>query len=141
MIPPLIPPSGHFSPPVPGHRSTPAAHSGDGDVVYGLSTIGEGGRISDRHLLRALDWAPGTCLDIHPHQQLLIIHPISETGTRVTRDGYFRVPYRQRRKVCLFIGDRVLLVGRRSRRRLIVHPPGVLDDLMTTSLGLLDQPS
>lgn len=144
MIPALIPPATGFSTPIhdlPSYPPVPAAHTGNPDVVYGVCTVGEAGRISDRHLLRSLGWHPGASLNIRPHKNLLIIHTASNEKVRITSDGYFRVPYRQRRTVCLFVGDRVLLLGHRQLSRLIIHPPGTLDDLLPTSFELLGRQS
>ncbi|MGY1943902.1 hypothetical protein [Nocardia asiatica] len=55
----------------------------------------------------------------------------------MTEGGYFRVPYRLRRRVGLLIGQRTLLIGHRSRRALLIHPPAALDELCAASLRLL----
>ncbi|MCX4095769.1 hypothetical protein [Nocardia sp. alder85J] len=55
----------------------------------------------------------------------------------VRASGCFAVPYRIRRRVNLFAGDRVLLLGRVTRDRLAVHPPAAIDTLFTTSFDLL----
>ncbi|MFC9433746.1 hypothetical protein [Nocardia sp. NPDC057030] len=40
----------------------------------------------------------------------------------VTGNGHIRLPYRRRRRVSLFVEDRVLLLGRSSTARLLVYP-------------------
>lgn len=110
------------------------------DVVYGMSTVGEAGRILDRQLLGQLGWVPGTRLEIRCAEHgVLVVAPSPDGTTVVTRQEFFRVPYRLRRRVCLFPGDRVLLVGRHSRNKLAVHPPAAMDGLFATSLRLLER--
>ncbi|MEU1997483.1 hypothetical protein ABZ511_23790 [Nocardia gamkensis] len=36
----------------------------DGDVVYGLCTVGDGGRVLDKHTVTGLDWRPGSRLEL-----------------------------------------------------------------------------
>jgi hypothetical protein len=141
MIPPLIPPQAPLDElihgPLPG---PPQPHLiADGDILYGVSTLGEAGRVLDRYVLKALDWLPGTRLQIQPMDDVLLVGPVPDGPVRVTTDGYFRIPFRQRRRVGLFIGDRVLLTGRRSRGRLLVHPPSTLGELLAARLILLDR--
>jgi hypothetical protein len=38
-----------------------------------------------------------------------------------------------RRRVNLLIGQRALLIGHRTRRVLLIHPPAALDELCATS--------
>lgn len=64
--------------------------------------------------------------------------PAPDGPVLMTSDGYFRVPFRQRRRVGLSIGDRVLLTGRRSRARLLLLPPAALSTLLAAHLALLD---
>ena len=44
-------------PPTPEHRVP---------VVYGSAVLTGGGRVADRTILTALDWRPGTAIDIRP---------------------------------------------------------------------------
>ncbi|QIS09735.1 AbrB/MazE/SpoVT family DNA-binding domain-containing protein [Nocardia arthritidis] len=105
-----------------------------------MSTVGEAGRILDRHLLARLGWVPGTHLDIGCEKHgLLVASPAVDGVAVVTGDEFFRIPFRLRRRVSLFIGDRVLLIGRRSRNRLAIHPPAAMDELLGTSLRLLER--
>ncbi|MBF6547019.1 hypothetical protein [Nocardia brasiliensis] len=55
----------------------------------------------------------------------------------VTSNGHIRLPYRQRRRVCLFVGDRVLLLGRRSTARLLIYPPAAIGELLAAGLPML----
>ncbi|MFI9414144.1 hypothetical protein [Nocardia gamkensis] len=66
-----------------------------------------------------------TCLDAG----VLLASPVPEGGSAMTECGYFCVPYRLRRRVSLSIGQRALLIGHRTRRVLLIHPPAALDEL------------
>lgn len=141
MIAPIVPPQaplqellhGSLTPPVP-------VRTADGDIVYGMSTVGDGGRVLDRQLIARLGWLPGTRLDIRCDQHgVLVVAPNNDGAAVVTVQEFFRVPYRLRRRVSLFIGDRVLLIGRRSRNLLAVHPPAAMDELFAASMRLLER--
>ncbi|WP_153414838.1 AbrB/MazE/SpoVT family DNA-binding domain-containing protein [Nocardia macrotermitis] len=141
MITPIVPPQaplqellhGPIAYPVPVRRA-------QDDLVYGMSTVGEGGRILDRQVFRKLTWKPGTRLNIRCSDHgVLLVAPSKEGAATVTSDELFRVHYKLRRCVNLFIGDRVLLIGRISQRRLVVHPPAAMDELFAESVHLLDR--
>ncbi|WP_083864698.1 hypothetical protein [Nocardia brevicatena] len=138
MIPALIPPQAPLDQLVHGPAPIPPAHHvADGDVVYGVCTVGEAGRILDRHVFTTLGWHPGTRLDIDPTDDALLVGRLPSGPIRITADGFFRVPFRQRRRVHLFVGDRVLLIGRRSSGRLLLYPPAALNNLLGARLALL----
>lgn len=110
------------------------------DVVYGMSTVGDAGRILDRQVIGQLGWVPGTRLEIRCAEHgVLVVLPSPDGVATITRQEFFRVPYRLRRRVTLFPGDRVLLIGRRSRNRLAIHPPAAMDGLFATTLRLLER--
>ncbi|BDT85631.1 hypothetical protein FMUAM8_13950 [Nocardia cyriacigeorgica] len=141
MIPPLIPPQAPLEqlirgplPKAPG--PAPIPHD---DVLYGISTVGEAGRVLDRYVITALDWLPGTRLEIQPVDDLLVVDKATDGPVQVTADRYFRIPFRQRRRVGLLIGQRVLLAGRRSRDQLLIHPPSTTARVLAAQLALLDR--
>ncbi|MFD3596438.1 hypothetical protein ACFWU5_27275 [Nocardia sp. NPDC058640] len=139
MIPPLIPPQAPLDELIRGPRTQPkpTIRPRDHDVVYGMSTVGESGRINDRHVLRALNWTLGTRLTIRVHEATMLVIPTHDGPVQVTADGFFRIPFRRRRETRLLIGDRVLLIGHRRHRQLVVHPPAALDERLHASLALL----
>ncbi|MGY1898312.1 hypothetical protein [Nocardia gipuzkoensis] len=139
MIAPVIPPQSRLQELVHGPLVTNrVVRPADDDLVYGLCCVGDGGRILDKHAFAALGWRPGmrlelTCLDAG----VLLARPVPEGGIAMTAGGYFRVPYRLRRRVSLLIGQRTLLIGHRTRRVLLIHPPAALEELCAASLRLL----
>ncbi|WP_433662351.1 hypothetical protein ACQPW1_09455 [Nocardia sp. CA-128927] len=124
MIPALVPPQGQLQElihgPVPTDQIVRVA---DGDLVYGVSSVSDGGRIADKHVLTALGCRPSIRLEVAVTETgALLLHPGARGTVIVTSNGHIRLPYRQRRRACLFVGDRVLLLGRRSTARLLVYP-------------------
>ena len=89
--------------------------------------------------MTTLGWLPGTRLELRPLDDLLLVGEAADGPVQVTADRYFRIPYRQRRRVGLLIGQRVLLAGRRSRKQLLIHPPSTTGRVLATQLALLDR--
>ncbi|MBF6260012.1 hypothetical protein IU468_27450 [Nocardia farcinica] len=139
MIAPVIPPQSSLQELVHGPLVTNRlVRPADDDLAYGICSVGDGGRILDKIIFAALDWRPGIRLDLSCLDAgILLAHPVPEGRITMTEGGYFRVPYRLRRRVSLLIGQRALLIGHRSRRVLLIHPPAALDELCAPSLRLL----
>lgn len=140
MIAPVIPPQSPLQELVHGPLVTNrVVRPADDDLVYGLCSVGDGGRILDKITFTALDWRPGMRLELTcPDARVLLARPVPAGGVAMTEGGYFRVPYRLRRRVGLLIGQRTLLIGHRSRRVLLIHPPAALEELRAASLRLLE---
>ncbi|PPJ19747.1 hypothetical protein C5E45_16670 [Nocardia nova] len=141
MIPPLIPPQAPLEQLIRGPLPKPVEPQPIryDDILYGVSTLGEAGRVLDRGVMTALNWMPGTHLHVQPLDGVLLVAPADDGPVRVTTGGYFRIPFRQRRRVGLLIGQRVLLMGRRSRKQLLVHPPAAVGRVLSAQLTLLDR--
>ncbi|MGQ4619565.1 hypothetical protein [Nocardia sp. R7R-8] len=139
MIAPVIPPQSPLQELVHGPLVTiRVVRPADDDLAYGICSVGDGGRILDKMTFTALDWRPGMRLDLrYMDAGVLLARPAPAGGVAMTEGGYFRVPYRLRRRVGLLIGQRTLLIGQRSRRALLIHPPAALEELCAASLRLL----
>ncbi|MEV6558202.1 hypothetical protein AB0M22_20980 [Nocardia sp. NPDC051756] len=130
LIPPAIPPLTPINELIESLRTTPPPVPApiDRNIVYGMCTVGDAGRIHDKHLLATLHWTAGTRLDISccPDGAVLV-HPPSEYGeTQVSANHHFRVPFRQRRIADLNVGDKVLLVAHPTDQQLAIYPPPAL---------------
>ena len=55
------------------------------DTVYGMSVLDRGGRIADRGVIEALDWAPGTRLHLDPGRTHLTLRAAID-GTLTVKD-------------------------------------------------------
>ncbi|MEV0332411.1 hypothetical protein [Nocardia sp. NPDC050717] len=140
MIEPLIPPQTALQDRIHGPLPTCVIPgTADPNLAYGVAVIGDAGRVADRAVLSALSWSPGTRLTMSCTEGgLVLVHAASEGPARVTGAGFFRVPFRQRRRVRLLEGDRVLLVAHREQKRLLIYPPAALDTLTRESRRILE---
>ncbi|MGV9678842.1 hypothetical protein ACWDSJ_26465 [Nocardia sp. NPDC003482] len=140
MIAPVVPPQAPLQQLIHGTMPTPAVvATRDDDVVYGLSTVGQGGRVVDRRMFARLGWHPGERVRIDRTDGDVLVVSRDPDGPVVVHEGFVRVPYRVRRRAGLFLGDRVLLLGRISRGRLAIHPPTAMQELFAPSLRLLER--
>ncbi|MFI5898367.1 hypothetical protein ACIA5D_50670 [Actinoplanes sp. NPDC051513] len=98
-----------------------------GSAVYGLSTLGAGGRIADGVIMAALGWAPGGRLDIRVSRGLIAIFRDERGVFRLTGRSFLHLPVAARRWCELSPGDRVLLAAYPEGGLLVVHPPAALD--------------
>lgn len=140
MIEPLVPPQtalqDHIHGPLP---VCVVPGTADPDLAYGVAVVGDAGRVADRAVLSALNWSPGTRLTmLCTEGGLVLVHAASDGPGQVTGAGFFRVPFRQRRRVRLLEGDRVLLLAHRERKRLLIYPPAALDALTRESRRILE---
>lgn len=109
------------------------------DIAYSTGTLGPAGRISDKHLLRALGWGPGTRVDIRcGYYGVLTAHAATSAAAYVTTGDYFRVPFRLRRAADLEIGDQVLLIAYPADAQLAIYPPQALREIFGHGPHLLE---
>jgi hypothetical protein len=104
-------------------------------IVYGMAAADSRGRVAQKAVLRALDWAPNTRIDIHETHNVLVIRPNPQGVFRVTPEGHLRLPAQVRHCCDLHPGDRVLLAADPEHGLLVVHPPAVLDGLITAAFA------
>ncbi|WP_328436982.1 hypothetical protein [Nocardia puris] len=138
MIPPVIPPRTPLLARAAQRSPVPApvlVRAADPAIVYGLCTVGEAGRILDKHCFTALGWHPGTRLSLTCLNSGTVLAQVSPDGpVAITAGHFFRVPHPLRRRVGLSVGDRPLLVGH-PRHGLLIHPPAALEALCAASLN------
>ncbi|WP_280453971.1 hypothetical protein [Nocardia brasiliensis] len=129
LVPPAIPPLTPIAELIETLRTAPppAAEPIDRNIVYRTCTVGDAGRIHDKHLLTALGWPAGTTLAIrYCGDGVVLICPDEHGEARVSANHQFRIPYRQRRVTDLNIGDNVLLVAHPDNQQLAIYPPTAL---------------
>ncbi|MFC8042805.1 hypothetical protein [Nocardia sp. NPDC057353] len=139
MITPVVPPSTPLGRLLPQPLvPAPVLRMADRDVLFAICVVGDSGRIADRTILAALGWESGTALDVSCRNDgSLLVEATPEAGVATVRDGYFRIGYRQRRRVHLFAGDRVLLLAHRAHRRVLILPPATLGGFLSDPLATL----
>lgn len=129
LIAPIVPPSTSLDELIEGLRGTArtTATATVTDIAYGMCTVGAAGRIHDRTLFGALDWHANTRLGIRCVYDGVLLVARAEHGiAEVTTNCYFRVPFRQRRRAELHIGEKVLLVAHLTPGHLAIYPPRAL---------------
>ncbi|WP_156055775.1 hypothetical protein [Nocardia sp. NRRL WC-3656] len=141
MIAPVIPPQTPLQQLIHGPHPLPplSVSPPDADLVVGMVTVGEAGRVLDRKVFAALGWQLGDRLSLRCDDHGVLVASGDHEGPILMRDGFIRIPYRQRRCVQLFIGDRVLLLGRRTRERLAIVAPAAMETLFAPGLALLER--
>ncbi|ADL47666.1 hypothetical protein Micau_4152 [Micromonospora aurantiaca ATCC 27029] len=103
--------------------------------VYGLVTLNSRGRIADQATMKVLDWAPGLRVSIRERHGLIVVSADEQGVFSVTKEGHLRLPAVVRQWCGLAAGDRVLIVAEPAYRRLVVHPPAKLDEMITQAHG------
>lgn len=133
MIPHLEPPQAPLQELLHGPMTaTPPLPLRPSDLVYGLSTVSDGGRIVERHVFAAPAWSEGDRLSLRVDDAVLVAELATAAtldGSVVVRAGFVRLPYRWRRRVDLLLGDRVLLLANPSRNRLAIESGQSFRDL------------
>jgi hypothetical protein len=96
-----------------------------------MTTIDCNGRLVEATVIPALDWTPGTRLDIRLHGGLILVTADPHAVFRVTRPGQVRLPATVRHWCGLAPGSRVLLVADPVAGCLVVYPPAVVHAMVT----------
>ncbi|WP_446224776.1 hypothetical protein ACTWPB_06455 [Nocardia sp. IBHARD005] len=104
-----------------------------------MCAVGAAWRIHDRAILDALGWPPATRLGIRGVDDGVRLVAWAEHGiAEVNTNRYFRVPFRQRRRAELHIGDKVLLVAHLTPDHLAIYPPRALHAFFGNHRRLLE---
>ena len=105
--------------PEPSHR----------DVVFGMSSIDCGGRITARTTVASLRWSPGNRIRFSVRDGLIVAMVDSLGHRDLGKHGSLLLPVEVRRACRLQAGDRILLAALPTQQRLILHPPATLATL------------
>jgi hypothetical protein len=100
-------------------------------VVYGLCVLDSRGRLAERRIMRALSWGPGRRLNVRQGGQLLIVTADDAGVFCVAASSLLFLPAAVRHWLRLQAGDSVLLAAYPHEGVLVVHPPAVLDQMVT----------
>jgi hypothetical protein len=101
-------------------------------VAYGMAAMDVRGRLSDRSVLDALGWVPGTAVGVEVEDGVSGAAAVVVTGGsgRITLAGHLRLPATVRHRLGLRAGDRVLLAAHPAVARLVCYPPATLDAVL-----------
>ena len=99
------------------------------DVVFGMSSLDCGGRITAGTTITKLRWSPGDRIRFSVREGL-IVAMVDPLGHRdLGKHGSLLLPVEVRRACRLQAGDRILLAALPTQQRLILHPPATLATL------------
>ena len=107
------------------------AASTDGSLRYAISRIDYAGAVPAAHLLDSLGWHPGDHLAVAVERNVAIFRRDLTGDVTVTRRRALVVPVATRRACGLKTGDSLLLAAATEFGVVVVHPPAVLDRMMT----------
>jgi hypothetical protein len=101
-------------------------------VMYGMAAMDVHGRLSDRSVLGALSWVPGTTVGVEVEDGIGGAAAVVVPGGsgRITPAGHLRLPATVRHRLGLRAGDRVLLAANPAVARLACYPPATLDAVL-----------
>lgn len=102
----------------------------DGSMLYGMGRIDTSGRISERRIVRSLDWLPGDRLDIDMAAHILIIRQTSRGTLRLTNNRCIALPSNARSRCNIEPGDQILLAASPEQGVLILHTSSNLDRML-----------
>ncbi|WNV84751.1 hypothetical protein [Umezawaea sp. Da 62-37] len=107
-----------------------AALPRDGSMVYGIATMDEGGRVSERLITRLLGWKSGQSLDFSLVSDVIVVRCHPTGGFRVPRTMLCSIPAAVRRWCGLSPGDRVLLAAAPAQGVLLIHNMAAVDRMV-----------
>jgi hypothetical protein len=102
--------------------------------VYGMAAMDDRGRLTERLVLRALGWTPGTSIYLNVDGCIAVVTAGPGGPNRITAPGHLRLPATVRHLLDLRPGDRMLLVARPAASRLLLYRPASLDALLASTV-------
>lgn len=102
----------------------------DTSMLYGIGPVDASGRVSERHIIHALEWKPGKHLDIVLIAHGLVIHATEDGPLVLPATQRLVIPVTARRHCDIETGDHVLLAAACEYGIVIVHTLAALDDML-----------
>lgn len=101
-----------------------------GSIVYVIATVERRGRLVAHGAIQALDWPPGTTLELRDLGGGHVLIHRSESGNAgINPRGHLYLPTSLRRWCGLDTGVRVLVASDPANERLIIHRLAALDEM------------
>lgn len=107
------------------------AASTDGSLRYAISRIDYAGAVPAAQLLDSLGWHPGDRLAVAVERNVAIFRRDLIGVSTITRRRALVVPVATRRACGVKTGDSLLLAAASEFGVVVLHPPAVLDKMMT----------
>lgn len=112
----------------------PARHLPDGmspdDLLLGMARPDRSGRVTERHLLRALRWGPGHRLDLDVRDRVLFDASAAAGQHRVGPRGELHLPGTSRRMCGIEPGQPLVLAAMMAHGLLMIHPASTVARLL-----------
>jgi hypothetical protein len=102
-----------------------------GSAVYAVVAIDCNGRVAERAVAQALQWSPGTTLNVQIRAGLICVRAHSAGDLVVSGAGYIRLPAPLRHRCGLVPGARMLLAADPEQALLVIYPPSTLQSMIT----------
>jgi hypothetical protein len=102
----------------------------DTSMLYGFGRVDASGRVSERHIIQALDWKPGQRLDVVLIAHGIVIRSSTDGQIVLPRTGRLAIPVSARRHCNIEGGDQLLLAAAPDHGVVIIHTATALDDML-----------
>jgi hypothetical protein len=112
-----------YRPPLPLPTTPPPGRS---DVVFAMSRLTNGGRLTNQTITTSLGWNPGLRVTFTVSGGLIVVAADPAGPRKLDVRGCLFVPVTVLRSCGLHGDETVLMAALPQQQRLILHPPGVL---------------
>jgi hypothetical protein len=104
--------------------------SRDTTMVYGVGRVDASGRVSNRDIVRALGWRPGTKLDVILTLAGIVVLSSPQGLFRMSVKPYIVIPAAARRLHNIDAGDHVLLAAAPAYGVVVIHTRQAMNDML-----------
>jgi bifunctional DNA-binding transcriptional regulator/antitoxin component of YhaV-PrlF toxin-antitoxin module len=100
-------------------------------LTYALSRIDESGAVAATHVLERLGWRTGDRLAVTTARNIVVVRRKRDGLQAVPKRPLLVIPAAARRTCGIRTGDSLLLAAAIEVDTVLIHPPAVLDKMMT----------
>jgi bifunctional DNA-binding transcriptional regulator/antitoxin component of YhaV-PrlF toxin-antitoxin module len=103
----------------------------DASMLYDIGRVDDSGRIASNDIINALDWRPGSKLDVILTPRTIVIRSAPGGLFSVPRRPRIVIPSHVRRAHDIKLGDHVLIAAAPDHGLVIVYPLSALDEMIS----------
>ena len=103
----------------------------DTSMLYDIGQVDGSGRIASNDIVNALNWSPGTKLDVILTPQSIVLRSAPEGLSSVPQRPCIVIPSHARRPHGIKPGDHVLIAAAPDHGLVIVYPLSALDEMIS----------
>lgn len=103
----------------------------DGSLTYAVSRVDESGVVAATHVLERLGWRTGDRLAVTTVRNVIVMRRNRDGVQAVPKRRLLVIPAAARRACGIRTGDSLLLAAAVEVDTILIHPPAVLDQMMT----------